>query len=488
MPRSPSMFAVVTLIAFLFAPDVDHATAEGGIKERVAPGLGLEPALAVVSEDPYTNPGTYHRSQVEPDSFAFGSTVVSVFQSGRSYRCGASNIGWSVSRDAGTTWTDGFLPSTTHHSTPHGQWKRATDPVVAYDAAHDTWLAQVLGIPSCPFAGGDVIVSASTDNGATFGGPVIIKRQRRTQGFDKNWIGCDNFPESPFYGTCYAAWDDYRRYGFLYGEGTWHPLIHAYRSTDGGLTWSKAALPEDPCGVVNQIVVQPSGKAIIQSNDCSPWHQVFVSKDGGRTYRGPFRISTGRVRGAAGMLRSPYFMSSDVDASGRIYTVWRDCRFRSFEGRDCTHNDLVMSTSDDGRHWSDIVRIPIDPRSSSVDHFLPALAVDPQTSGPTAHVAIVYYFYPQQRCDETTCDLSVGFTSSVDGGSTWSVQQLAGPFKNTWFPLTTSGYMVGDYMGISFVDGRAIPVFIVGSEGDCELGDVTSCNVWTASATISLAS
>jgi hypothetical protein len=486
MPRSPSIFAIVTLTASLLAADADHATAEGGIKEGVASGRSLQPALAVVSEDPYTNPGTYHRTQVEPDSFAFGSTVVSVFQSGRSNRCGASNIGWSVSRDAGTTWTDGFLPSTTPHSTPQGGWKRATDPVIAYDAAHSTWLAQGLGISSCPFAGGDVFVSRSTDDGATFGEPVIIKRQRRTQGFDKNWIGCDNFPASPFYGTCYAAWDDFRRYGFLYGEGEWHPLIHAYRSTDGGLTWSKAALPEDPCGVINQIVVQPNGEVILQSNDCTALNEAFVSKDGGQTYMGPFRISKGTYRGAAGLLRSPNFMSSDVDSSGRIYSVWRDCRFRSFEGRDCTHNDLVMSTSDDGRHWSPSVRIPIDPTNSSVDHFLPALAVDPQNSGATAHIAIIYYYYAQQRCDPSTCGLSVGFTSSADGGSSWAVQQVAGPFKNTWFPLTTSGYMVGDYIGISFVEGKAIPVFIVGSESECELGDVTSCNVWTASATIPL--
>jgi hypothetical protein len=73
-------------------------------------------------------------------------------------------------------------------------------------------------------------------------------------------------------------------------------------------------------------------------------------------------------------------------------------------------------------------------------------------------------------------------------GSTWSVQQVAGPFKNTWFPRTTSGYMVGDYIGISFVDGKALPVFIVGSKGECELGYVTSCNVWTAPVTISLVS
>ena len=439
--------------------------------------------LAVVSEDPYTNPKTYHQTQVEPDAAAFGSTIVSVFQSGRSYRCGASNIGWSVTRDAGMAWTDGFLPKTTLHATPPGIWKRASDPAIAYDAKHGIWLAQGLGIATCPFAGGDIFVSRSIDHGATFGEPVIIQRQRRHQGFDKNWIACDNFPTSPFFGTCYAAWDDFLHPGY---PDIWHPHILAYSSTDGGLTWTKAALPKDPCGVINQIVAQPNGTVILQTHDCSPLKEVYISTDGGETYDGPFRISTGRARAVAGKLRAEDFMTSDVDAAGRIYTVWMDCRFRASKVRDCTHNDLVMSTSDDGRHWSDIARIPIDPKDSSVDHFLPALAIDPATSGDSAHIAIVYYFYPQQRCDETTCDLSVGFVSSVDGGSTWSVQQLAGPFKNTWFPLTTIGYMVGDYVGISFVDGKAIPVFIVGSKGTCELGNVTSCNVWTASATIPL--
>jgi hypothetical protein len=44
--------------------------------------------------------------------------------------------------------------------------------------------------------------------------------------------------------------------------------------------------------------------------------------------------------------------------------------------------------------------------------------------------------------------------------------------------------MVGEYIGISFVDGKAIPVFPVATEGRCKLGDLTSCHVWIASATI----
>jgi hypothetical protein len=117
---------------------------------------------------------------------------------------------------------------------------------------------------------------------------------------------------------------------------------------------------------------------------------------------------------------------------------------------------------------------------------LPAIAVDPATSGASAHIALLYYFYPQADCTPATCQLSVGFTSSTDGGATWTSQQLAGPFKNTWLPLRSAGYFAGDYFSVSFVNGQAVPVFAVARKSTCELGDITSCNVWTASATISI--
>jgi hypothetical protein len=438
------------------------------------------PPLVVVSEDPYTNPGTFHRTQVEPDSFAFGPTVVSVFQSGRSHRCGASNIGWSVSGDGGSTWTRGFLPSTTIHATPHGEWKRATDPAVAYDAKHDVWLAQALGVPSCPFAGGDVFASRSTDGAQTFGEPVIIQRQRAHQLFDKNWIVCDNFPESPYYGNCYAQWDD----------GDHHLRLHMSTSTDGGLTWTPAAVPRDSCALGGTPVVQPSGTVLLSTFpvDCEYGFQSWISADGGASYSGPFDMPAINARKVHGRLRVWQFPSADVDADGTVYVAWSDCRFRNFGPRHrCVHNDIVMSTSTDGHHWSHVIRIPIEARTSSVDHFLPAIAVDHSTSGSAAHIGVVYYFYPDADCNQSTCDLSVGFASSTDGGGTWSSQQLAGPFRTPWFPLSTQGYMVGDYFSVSFVNGSAIPVFIVGAEGSCELGDVTSCNVWTASATIPFA-
>src|SRR2546428_11195283 len=40
-------------------------------------------SLVLLSTDPYTNPTSQHQTEVEPDTFAFGNTVVSAFQVGR---------------------------------------------------------------------------------------------------------------------------------------------------------------------------------------------------------------------------------------------------------------------------------------------------------------------------------------------------------------------------------------------------------------------
>lgn len=458
------------------APPVARASTTVGGASAQTPGL------RVVSEDPYTNPRTYHRTEVEPDSFAFGSTIVATFQAGRSYRCGASNLGWSVSMDTGTTWTDGFLPGTTVHATPPGPWLRVTDPAIAYDAKHDTWLVEGLGARECPFARAraDVFVSRSTDGAQTFDEPLIIERDRRGEFFDKNWIACDNTPTSPFYGNCYAAWTDF-------GDDFSYTRLRAASSSDGGQTWEKADAPKGACPHGVYPVIQPNGRVVVLfKDDCDYQMKAFISTDGGVSYRGPFALPATDSRGVRGHLAVPTFISADVDASGTVYAVWHDCMFRSRPNRYCPQNDIVMSTSANGRRWSDKIRIPIDPLSSSVNHFMPAIAVDPLTSGSSARLAVVYYFYPDYDCTVETCDLHVGFVSSRDGGATWASQQLAGPFKNTWFPLRGDGYFAADYISVSVVDGNAIPVFAVSSEGECVLGDITSCNVWTASATIAL--
>src|SRR5919201_3673354 len=69
--------------------------------------------LTRVSADPFTNPTSQHATEVEPDTFANGATVVAAFQVGRFFNGGATDIGIARSGDGGTTWTAGFLPGMT---------------------------------------------------------------------------------------------------------------------------------------------------------------------------------------------------------------------------------------------------------------------------------------------------------------------------------------------------------------------------------------
>jgi hypothetical protein len=322
--------------------------------------------LKGVSKDPYTNTTSYHATEVEPDTFASGSTVVSAFQAGRFFDGGASNIGWATSTNAGSTWKHGFLPGLTVLSTPAGPYARASDPAVAYDAKHAVWLINTLAIDTS-VTGVATVVNRSTNGGLTWGGPVTIAKVSGSQFFDKDWIVCDDTASSPFYGSCYAEWDD---------AGTGDHLHMAF-SRDGGLTWTQSTVPT--AGVIaGQPLVQPNGNVVMPIDNASESAiESFVSTNGGSTYLGPFRISSVTTHTEAGNLRSPSLPTAEIDSGGTVYAAWADCRFIS----NCAANDIVFSTSSDGQHWSAVERVPIDSATSGRDNFLPGLAVDRNTSG-----------------------------------------------------------------------------------------------------------
>jgi hypothetical protein len=149
-----------------------------------------------------------------------------------------------------------------------------------------------------------------------------------------------------------------------------------------------------------------------------------------------------------------------MDAAGTMYLLWQDCRFRT----SCSANDIVMSTSSNGTSWSAPVRIPIDATNSGVDHFIPGLGIDPVTSGNGAHLALTYYSYANTNCTAATCQLDVGFTSSQDGGASWTAPiAVAGPMSVSWLPTTLNGRMVGDYIATVYSTGHPVGIFAVAS-------------------------
>jgi len=413
-------------------------------------------AVTQISSDPYTNTDSQHATQVEPDSFAFGNTIVTVVQTGRFFNGGASNICWSTSTNAGSSWTNGCLPGLTNNTPPGGgTFDRVSDPVVAYDARHNVWLVSTLPLIGrsstvSPTAAG-VYTSRSTDGGLTWGNPIFVTGSN-LQSPDKNWIVCDNTATSPFYGNCYTEWD-------ANGDGN---RIYMSTSTDGGLTWGPRLKPaNNATGIGGQPLVQPNGTVIVPIDNANETALLaFNSTNGGASWSATTTITTISSHTVAGSLRTGPLPSAEIDAAGKVYVVWQDCRFRT----GCKANDIVMTTSTNGTTWTAVTRIPIDNTGSGVDHFIPGLAVDNTTSGGTAKLALAYYYYPKARCNANTCQLNVGYISSTNAGGSWSAPtQLAGPMSLSWLANTSQGRMVGDYISTSYSGGTAHPVFTLAS-------------------------
>jgi len=136
---------------------------------------------------------------VEPDTFAFGSTIVSAFQVGRIFSGGGADIGFATSTNSGATWTSGFLPGITTFQSG-GTSTAASDASVAFDAAHNVWIIASLALGTQS----RVLASRSPD-GLTWQNPITVTAAGSP---DKDWIVCDNTASSPFFGHCYVEWDD----------------------------------------------------------------------------------------------------------------------------------------------------------------------------------------------------------------------------------------------------------------------------------------
>jgi hypothetical protein len=396
--------------------------------------------LTQLSQDSYTNTSSQHATEVEPGSFAYGSTIVAGFQVARIYGGGGADIGFATSPDGGKTWQNGYLPGITIFQ--GGQNQAASDAAVAYDASHGEWLISTLPIGTSTTT---VAVSRSVD-GINWGSPITVTHLGSP---DKNWIVCDNTATSKFYGHCYSEWDDTN-------NGN---QIEMSTSTDGGKTWgAELATVRRDSGIGGQPLVQPNGTVVVPIMDLNGDMVAFSSTDGGKTWGPTVLISVVQSHFEGGNLRSAGLPSAATDAAGTIYVVWPDCRFR----KNCTSNDLVLSTSADGKTWTKVARVPVDTVASTVDHFITGLGIDPATSGTAAHLGLTYYYYPVSNCTQTSCKLEAGFIQSTNGGKTWfGKKHLAGPMSLNWLPNTFSGNMVADYITVAFAGGKAFPIFAV---------------------------
>ena len=399
--------------------------------------------LVQTSSDPFTNNTSMHQTEVEPDILGVGTTMVSLFQAGRFYDGGASDIGFATSTNSGASWTMGFLPGLTKIQNPGNPFDRASDPAIAFDAKHGLWLASVLPLISTT---GQTPVVESSPDGINWSNPVQVGPPSIFG--DKNWITCDDSTRSPHFGNCYVEFDDA-------GNGE---IINMVTTSDGGATWGPVRNTADfASGIGGQPVVRPNGTVVVPIDDAFEGNILsFTSTNGGGSWSSTVVASSIDEHFVNGSLRTESLPSAAVDKAGNVYVAWQDCRFRN----NCAENDIVMIVSPDGVHWSAPSRVPIDATTSTVDHFIPGLGVNPLTAGAHAHIGVTYYYYTDTNC--SVCTLRVGFIQSANGGATWHAPvKLTGPFNVTWCALTDQGYMVGDYQGTSYSGTTAFGMFAI---------------------------
>jgi len=385
-----------------------------------------------LSRDPYTTTDAQHETQVEPDSFTVGRTTVATYQVGRRVDGAATNVGWAVTTNDGVSWRSGLLPGLTIASRPPGPNARASDPVVAYDAAHSAWLISTLALEGTTTR---LAINRSPD-GATWSNAIAAQEERVAEGiaFDKNWLACDNTPSSPLYGRCYL----------VYTHSAGRDMLAVSWSSDGGVTWSApvdiGARPAvgvfpaiRPTGELVVVYLWESGRAAIAASR---------STDGGVTWGAPVRIADVSNECAIRGFRAFPLPSADAAPDGRVWAAWHDC-----EAPGASRNAAFVAVSPDGVQWSQPVVV-----TRGRNAVLPAIGIDPETR----RVALAYLRVGPNGVDTELVE-------STPNGTRWNAPRRLSAEASALPSMarTTSGRMLGDYISVHYASGRPLVVWVL---------------------------
>ena len=363
---------------------------------------------------------------------------MAVFQVGRREDGGATNIGYAVTTSDGASWRSGLMPGLTVASRPAGGSLRVSDPAVAYDAAHATWLASALAL-------GDGVtrlaINRSAD-GSAWSSASLAAEETGAGGdegiaFDKNWIGCDNTPTSPFYGRCYL----------LYTHSADEDMLQVRTSVDGGQTWSAGIDIGAQPAVGVFPAIRPTGDLVVVylwETRGSPAIASSRSIDGGASWVTPVRIGSIDGRCAIRGFRAFPLPSADVDGSGRVWAAWHDCAAPG-----ASTSAAFVASSADGSSWTAPAAA-----TRGRNALLPAIGID----RATGHIALAY-----MRASAAGVDIEL---VESNGGTRWGTPRRLSPesMPLTWMPRTVSGRMLGDYISVHYARGRPLVVWVLASE------------------------
>jgi hypothetical protein len=448
------------------------------IQDYVQPDTQIEPSVAVNPADP--------------------CNVVTAYQEGRIANGGDATNGYATSFDCGATWTYGELPKLTTYPGQGGVFERGSDAVVAFGPGNVVYANSLLfdlnvgnGLRSA------MAVNVSKDGGKTWSDPVVFQDDNLGGLNDKNWIVVDN-SDAPGHhkGRVYVVWDRVA------------PVVYDYcdHDCDQLANWLPTMQTLDPVvapeqGIGAYPVVMKSGALGIALNSTAAGiptrqtdqpditglnHQQFIiAPVAGSTpwpaplaFSPPIHVSDNMSAGITAQRASDGLLASAADpATGAVYTVWDDSRFRT-DGK----NDIVISKAiDEGRIWSDPTRVNPGPTGDKVNHYNASVAVG---QGGSVHVMW------RQRDESGTAPLFTDaidtyYSESTDGGQTWSapLKVNSKPSMPWYGAFSRDGTFEGDYSQIASAGGYT---YIVRDQGEALSADEPPALTRATATTVTL--
>jgi hypothetical protein len=425
----------------------------------------------------------YRNAEVEPwvdVNLADDDNLVGDWQQDRWSNGGSSGNLSAFSLDGGATWSipaisaasntgqAKFSRCTGGNAANGGDFERATDPWVSFSpngVAHQV----ALGINDSNVANG-VLTSRSSDKGANWEDPVVVKFDDRANFFnDKETLTADPTDSDFVYVTWQRIVAPNESASARAGEraAAFRSIAWFARSDDNGASYDLVKPILNPGNkaqtIGNQIVVLPNGDLVMLFNlirnvgtnrNRGFTAAVMRSTDKGDTWSAPIAIDRMITDGVRDPADGHDVRTGDLipqiavdDSSGALYVVWQDDRFTGQE-------QIAFSRSTNGgRSWSATQRIS---KVGGVNQaFTPTVRV-----ADDGTVAVQHYDF---RADDpnTTPPLSTDtwLLRSTNAGASWTEERIG----SSSFDMTTApdalGYFVGDYAGLDFAGGGTSPGF-----------------------------